>query len=273
MTRFSVGASNFRVKANGWAASRSVLIGALYLGVCSSPIHAQVRFDAWSRCTDGSLPAEKRIEYCSEVLHWGGGPSSEISALIMLASIHRDRHEYDQALALYDRAVAYESLGTSRHDASMPSPGILVTALAGRAEIRALTGQRDLSLADSTEIFKLMPDSAAAFLVRCRVRAVMKSELEKAAADCAEALQRAPHNTEVFAASAYLRYRQGDLKQAQDDCDAALALNGRSSGALYLRGVIRLKQGDAAGGSEDIAAAKERNPTIAASFADIGVSP
>lgn len=237
------------------------------------PANAQMRFNAWGRCNDLRLLPERRIEYCTEMLHSGGGPNGEITVLSMLAGIYRDLHQYDKALALYDEAIAYESLGASVHDQSMPAPGTLIAALEGRAETRALTGQSDPALADTDEIFKLAPDSSIAYAVRCRIRAVMKIGLDKAAADCAEAMKRAPQDTEVLGASAYLHFRQGNLKQAEADCDAALSINRRSAGAIYLRGVIRLKRGDTTDGNADISAAKDTNPTVAASFADIGVSP
>lgn len=232
-----------------------------------------MRFNAWGRCNDLRLPPEKRIGYCTEMLHSGGGPNGEIAVLTILAGIRRDLHEYDKALALYDEAVAYQSLGTSLRDQSLPSPGSLTAALQGRAETHALMGERDLALADTNEIFKLAPDGAIAYAVRCRIRAVMKLELDKAAADCAEATKRAPTDTEVLGAAAYLQFRLGNLKQAAMDCDAALAISRRAAGARYLRGVIELRSGDAAGGNADIAQASDENPTIASGFANIGVSP
>lgn len=207
------------------------------------------------------------------MLHSGGGPNGEIAVLSVLGGIRRDQHEFDKALALYDEAVAYESLGVSLRDQSLPSPGSLTAALQGRAETHALMGERDLALADANEIFKISPDSAIDYAVRCSIRAVMKIELDKAAADCAEATKRAPDDREVLGASAYLHFRDGSLRQAAADCDAALAISRRAAGARYLRGVIKLRNGDTAGGNADIAEASQENPTIAASFAVIGVGP
>jgi tetratricopeptide (TPR) repeat protein len=207
------------------------------------------------------------------LLNNGGGTNSEIVVLTILGGLYRAMHQYGKAIESYTRALAYQVVGVSSSDQLLASPGALAAALDGRAEVYALTGQHDLALADTAEIFKLAPDAAASFATRCRIRAIMKTELDKALVDCSEAMKRETKNAKVSGTSGYLQFRLGHLKEAAADFDAALNVDPKLAGALYMRGVIKLHNGDVAGGNADIAAATEQNPTIAASFADIGVSP
>jgi tetratricopeptide (TPR) repeat protein len=101
----------------------------------------------------------------------------------------------------------------------------------------------------------------------------MKSEPDKALADCGEALKRDAKNSKILGTFGYLQFRLGHLKEAVADFDQALGVDPKLAGALYVRGIIRLHNGDSAAGNADIAAAAEQNPAIAANFSDIGVNP
>jgi tetratricopeptide (TPR) repeat protein len=156
---------------------------------------------------------------------------------------------------------------------SLPSASWLIVALEGRAEVYALTGRPDLALADMAHVFKLAPDSAASYAARCRIRTIIKTGLDKALADCDEAMKLAPKDTQVLGTVGLLQYQLGHLKEAAADFGAVLNDNPKLAGALYMRGVIRLRSGDAAGGNADIAEASEEYPGIEANFADLGVTP
>ncbi len=234
---------------------------------------AQSQFDYVGRCANEKLPAEKRIEYCNYVLSLGSGPNSEIGVLVTLAGIDRDKHAYPEAIALLTRAVAHEAMGTSRTSESLPSPDVLAAAFEERAEMYALTGQPALALADTDAIFRLEPDRAMSYAARCRIRAVMKLDLDKAGADCSKALALDARNAGALEADGLLQFRLGNLAKAKADYDAALDINGRLPAALYMRGLIELRDADAADGNTDIADAKDRKPDIAARFAEIGIVP
>jgi tetratricopeptide (TPR) repeat protein len=242
------------------------------LGV-AIPAWPQSGFDSWSRCANARLLPEKRIAYCTRVLDAGGMPNGDIAGLVMLGGIYRDLHQYAQALQAYSRAVAYEAQGTSRYDHSLASPEALVGAYGARAETYAVTGQRDLAMADVASIFRLVPDSAAPYAFRCHIRAAMKAELDAALADCNEAARRDARATEVLDATGFVQFRLGHLKDAAADYDAALARNSRLAGALFMRGIIKLRDGDAPGGNADIVAAKDIEPAIADHYAEYGVTP
>jgi tetratricopeptide (TPR) repeat protein len=243
---------------------------------------AQGSFNNWSRCTDTRIPPERRIGYCGRLLNSGGGPNSEITVLTALGSIYRDMHRYSEAIDAYTRALSYEALGVSdSHQEteapgsaiSIPTSGALIGALEGRAEVYALSGKHDLALADSDHIFRLAPQAANSYAVRCRIRAMLKSELDKALGDCSAAVKLEPRNTQVLGASGLLQYQLGHLKDAADDFDQTLKISPKLAGALYMRGLVELHSGNSAAGNADIAAAKDQNPNIAKSFADFGVTP
>lgn len=248
-----------------------ILAAALALG--ATPALAQSWFDNWGRCTNVKLPPDRRIGYCSRLLYNGGGPNHEVAVFAMLGGIYRDQHQYAKAFESYNRAMAYEALGTSKRDQSLVSPDALIGALVARSELYAMTGQHDLALADAAHILQLAPDEAAAYAERCKLRAIMKVEFDQAQADCSEATKRDPRNTQALDAAGLLQFRMGNLKQAAADYDAALNLDGRLLGALYMRGIIKLRTGDTAGGNADIAAAKDGDPALAGRFADMGITP
>ncbi len=254
-------------------AARAGTVAFVIAVAIATPALSQSFFNNWGRCTNARLIPDKRIEYCTRLLDNGGGVNSEITLLTILGGIYRNMHQYAKAIEYYSRALRYEALGVSKRDGSLASPDALVAAFQGRAEVYALNGQQDLAIADTAAIFRLAPAAADSYASRCRLRAVMKIDLDKALADCSEAMKLDARDTQVLGAAAFLQFRLGNLNQAQADCDAALNVDPRLAGALYIRGVIRLRSGDSAGGNADIAAAKEQAPTIAESFSDLGVSP
>ena len=257
----------------------AVLI-ALALGGANA--RGQSAFNYWARCTDVKLSPERRIDYCTRLLDNGGGPNSEIAVLTVLGGLYRDMHQYAKAIDSYTRALGYEALGVSdSHQSteapgsaiSMPTAGALAGVLEGRAEVYALTGRADLAMADIAHIFRLQPDVASSYAIRCRIRAILKTDLDKALADCGQAAKLAPKDTQVLGAAGFLQYQLGHLKEAKTDFDQALTVSPRLAGALYMRGIVELHDGNSTAGSADIAAATQQDPAIAASFSDLGIKP
>jgi tetratricopeptide (TPR) repeat protein len=252
---------------------RAVLVAAVLAMVGLHRTSAQARFNYWGRCTDAQLSPGERIPYCMRVLDEGGGANSEISVLVVLGGAYRDLRDYSKAIEFYNRAIAYESRGTSRSDEVLPSPHALVAAYGARAQAYALTGQRDLAMADAEAVFRLVPDDATAFALRCQIRAMMKMQLDAALADCSEAAKRKPRDSYVLDASGFVQFRLGHWKEAAADYDAALEHNSKLAGSIYMRGIIKVHEGDAAGGNSDMADAKRMEPAIADRFAAYGVTP
>jgi tetratricopeptide (TPR) repeat protein len=250
-----------------------MVLGTIVTVLAATDAWSLSLFDNWGRCRNARLQPDRRVAYCSRLINNGGGANSEIVVFTILGGVYRAMHRYGKAIESYTRALGYRSVGVSSSDRLLASPDALTAALDGRAEVYALTGQRELALADTAQIFELAPGAAASFATRCRIRAIMNSEPDKAAGDCSEAMKRDAKNTKVLGTVGYLQFRLGHLKEAAADFNAALNVDPKLAGALYMRGVIKRRNGDTAGGNADIAAATEQNVTIAANFADIGVSP
>ena len=261
---------------------RAAIVGIALLCSSSYAALSQGAFNNWARCTNTNISPDNRINYCKRLLNSGGGPDSEITVLTVLGSLYREMHDYPAALDSYSRAAGFEALGVSDiHQVthapgsaiSIPTSGALIGALEGRAEVYALTGKPDLALADAEHIFRLAPDAANSYAIRCRVRTLLKLDLAKAQSDCTQAAKLEPKNTQVLGASGLLLYQLGNLKDAQADFDQALSISPKLAGALYMRGVIENRRGNKEAGAADIAAARNEDPDIASSFADLGVAP
>jgi tetratricopeptide (TPR) repeat protein/predicted aspartyl protease len=97
---------------------------------------------------------------------------------------------------------------------------------------------------------------------RCRARAMLGLELDKALSDCNRAV-RGREDVPLFLDSRGMVYlRMGSFDKAIADYDAVLRMQPKNPWALYGRGLAKVRKGDKAGGEADIAAAKASNPRI-----------
>jgi predicted aspartyl protease len=100
------------------------------------------------------------------------------------------------------------------------------------------------------------PDNVQGLSSRCYTRAAVKSNLDKALADCDQAIRLMPGNPDILEVRAFVLYQQGNYQQALDTYNATLALKPEIASALFVRGCAKGKLGDVAGKDADIAAAK-----------------
>jgi len=98
---------------------------------------------------------------------------------------------------------------------------------------------------------------------RCRVRALVGVDLDKALADCNRALHLAPNAAGALQTRAIVRFKSGDADHAIADYDAALAILPKDALSLYGRGLAKLKKGLKEEGQADLAAATALQPRIA----------
>jgi tetratricopeptide (TPR) repeat protein len=112
-----------------------------------------------------------------------------------------------------------------------------------------------------------------AYASRCRSRALMGLELDKALSDCNRAV-RAHDDAPFFLDSrGMVHLRMGNYDKAIADYDAALKIQPKNPWALYGRGLAELKKGRKAEGEAQIAAAKAAAPRIVAEAERRGLIP
>jgi tetratricopeptide (TPR) repeat protein/predicted aspartyl protease len=112
-----------------------------------------------------------------------------------------------------------------------------------------------------------------AYASRCRSRAMMGLELDKALSDCNRAV-RAHDDAPFFLDSrGMVHLRMGNYDKAIADYDAALKIQPKNPWALYGRGLAELKKGRKAEGEAQIAAAKAAAPRIVAEAERRGLIP
>jgi tetratricopeptide (TPR) repeat protein len=103
---------------------------------------------------------------------------------------------------------------------------------------------------------------ATAYNGRCWDRALMKQDLDKALADCNQALRIAPKDPDALDSRALVHLRRGELDLALADYDAAIKAQPPTAISLYARAAARLKKGLEAGSVADVAAAKKLDPRV-----------
>jgi tetratricopeptide (TPR) repeat protein/predicted aspartyl protease len=108
---------------------------------------------------------------------------------------------------------------------------------------------------------------------RCRARAMLGTNFDKALADCNRAVKERPQAV-IYLDSRGLTYlRMGDYDKALKDYDAVLAAQPKNPWSLYGRGLAKLHKGMAQQGQADIDASKIVNPRVADEAAKHGLVP
>ena len=113
-----------------------------------------------------------------------------------------------------------------------------------------------------------------AYTVRCRARALLGQELDKALGDCNKALHLNSSNPAALDSRGLVRLRQGDFGHAVSDYSESLHLEPRNPWSLYGRGLAQEHQKNTTATAEgDIAAATALAPHIADEFKKLGLAP
>lgn len=115
------------------------------------------------------------------------------------------------------------------------------------------------------------PDDAGALDQRCFWRALAKSDLDGALADCDKSLKLEPRTATALDNRAFVLFQQGKYQEALAGYTAALAVDRQPGPSLLMRGLIKGKLGDASGKQADIASATHDDPNIAADLKEIGI--
>ena len=116
-------------------------------------------------------------------------------------------------------------------------------------------------------------DLAPALANRCRARVLWNHDLDKAMADCNQAIRYRSGVGAYFASRGLVQLRLGKLDPALADFNHAVSLQPKNPWALYGRGVVELRQGKKTEGDADLAAAAALDPRIAQQAVKVGLAP
>ncbi len=98
---------------------------------------------------------------------------------------------------------------------------------------------------------------------RCWARALLGIELDKALADCDDAIDLGPKEAAYLDSRAWVHLRRGEPRDALSDFDRALKLRPDGAWSLYGRGLARTRLGQADAARADLEAARKLVPTVA----------
>lgn len=154
------------------------------------------------------------------------------------------------------------------------APTFAHTCLHGRGKVREAGGSPAAALTDYDAAIAGNGANPAYRNSACWARAVLGRELDRALADCNEAVRLRPRNPAFLDSRALVKLRQGDFAGAEADYSAALqAANNNFPHAQYGRGLARMQLGRRAEGQTDLRAASAADPTLASRFESFGVKP
>jgi len=207
-----------------WQA-HSILIaifGALLLAAQISPAIADPNdphtqqwskpsFDYYPRCTDLSLPADKRISECKAFSDEGSLPADVFgAALANLGIAYWEKRDYPLAIKAFSNALI-----------ATPNDW---RVLANRAGVYRDAQQFDLSLVDFNGAIAMQP--AKAILFRGRGELYLDEEkFDLALTDYTQSLALEPKNAKALFLRAYVKQQKGDATGAAADLAAATAID------------------------------------------------
>ena len=115
--------------------------------------------------------------------------------------------------------------------------------------------------------------TADAYANRCRSRALLGLELDKALSDCNRAVRGRDDAPFFLDSRGMVQLRIGNYDKALADYDAVLKIQPKNPWSLYGRGLAKLHKGRSAEGQADIAAARASGPRAVAEAARRGLTP
>ncbi|WP_304272749.1 DUF3857 domain-containing protein [Caulobacter segnis] len=144
---------------------------------------------------------------------------------------------------------------------------------ASRADVLDQMGRTDEALAMFDAALSQDPKNVTLLNGRCWLRATRNRELDKARADCDQALALRPDLAAALDSRALVNFRAARFDAALRDYDQALKLAPKQGASLFGRGLTRLSLGDRAGAEADLVAARGLDAEVETRFAEWGLKP
>ncbi|MFC3079071.1 aspartyl protease family protein [Phenylobacterium terrae] len=194
-------------------------------------------------------PAAARRDLDAALALAGG----DVEARLMRGELRLSAGDADGAAEDFARATASPASG----------PGVrarIAQAWLAAGKAGEAVAQYDVLLAGAPP----PPVRAAVLASRCQARALVRTDLALALADCEAALKIAARDPSALAARGLVHLQSARLEAAQADFDAALKRDPRHAQALYGRSLVLRRQGRAAEADADARAAQAVWPQIAA---------
>jgi tetratricopeptide (TPR) repeat protein len=234
-----------------------LLVPALAVLFLASP--AQAADEALAKACARPASAEEGVEACTRLIAEETEPARKAAAHNGRALAKARGGDLDGAVADFSEAVKLK-----------PD---YAEAFYNRANALDRSGRPDRAIADYDKTIMLQPFMPQPYNNRCWVRAELNKELDKALADCTQALKLKADNPKALDTRGFVHLRMGRNQDAVADYDAALKLNPKLAASLYGRGVARLRLGDGAGAAKDIAEARRLDVNVGVVFDRLGIKP
>jgi tetratricopeptide (TPR) repeat protein len=117
------------------------------------------------------------------------------------------------------------------------------------------------------------PSSAELRNTRCWYKALRRTDLDGALADCNHAIQHSSDPATFLDSRAMVHYRSGRLKESRMDLESALAVSPEQSSSRFMLGIVLTRLGMAAQGAAEISAARKIFPGVDHFFQHFDISP
>lgn len=270
----------------------ALIVLGLGLMACAPSDPQVVAERLWTSCETNAFP-QQRILDCSALIAASETPQERrVQAYINRGAERAAQNEYARAIADFGRALrldprnadahlerglvhhnrgAYDSAVAS-YDAALALQPNMQTALERRAAAlgERLEGWRR-ELAQLDQMLAVDPRNPDLLNNRCWVRAVNGDELDRALADCNEAVRIAPSYGAALDSRGLVHLKRGAYAEALADYEAALSIEPNTGHYLYGRGLARIALGQKDAGEADLRAAEAADPGIAAQYSSYGL--
>ena len=186
------------------------------------------------------------------------------------------------AEAIERRGAAYAARGDDPHALIDYNKAIqlrpnLAKAYLERAQVYYRAHDYDRAIADITRFLAYKPNDPVGLNDRCWIRAASGRDLTAALQDCDQAVTLMHASALPLDSRGFTHLRMKNFAGAIVDYDASLAVAGAANSirasSLYGRGLARIASNNVVAGRADLAAAQAADPSIAKTYAALGLKP